>query len=178
MSTRAGKWQKLLTANSTSTGFTASYIAPVAAASVPTTGVVDLLQEKATVPDNMQIMLFGAGADNTTFDLRIIGWRLTSDGVTYIPTPIAALSSCTLSATVGATGLALVSTDRLVDTITLATGYNAGVVVDVTSPTGDVPANVLIDHRGFDKIQFDFDMTGATSGNLIYCFMDSFPRAF
>lgn len=177
MSTRGSKWQKLLTANSTSTGFTASYIAPVAAASVPTTGVIDVYQDKATVSDNMQIMLFGAGADNTTFDVRVIGWALTTDGVTYVPTPISLLSTCTLSATVGATGLALVATDRLVDTITLGTGFNAGVSADVSSPTGDLPASVLLDIRGFDKIQFDFDMTGATSGNILYRFVDSNKRS-
>ena len=167
MSILGTTWQKVSSTNITTTGFTASYIAPAAAADVPTAAVIDIKQYVGTIPDNLMLQFFGAGSDNQTYDVRVIGWALSADATTYIPTVLAVLT-CTLSATVGATDLLLVSTDRLVDTITLATGFNAGVIVDVTSPTGDVPGHILLDSRGFSKIQLDFDMTGATNGNAIY----------
>ena len=167
MSTLGTTWQKVSSTNITTTSFTAANIAPIAAASVPTAAVIDIKQYVGTIPDKLMLQFFGAGSDNQTYDVRIIGWALSADAATYIPTTLAFIT-CTLSATVGATGLMLVSTDRLVDTITLATGFLTTGVVEVTSPTLDIPAHVVLDPRGFSKIQLDFDMTGATNGNAIY----------
>src|SRR5262245_25869714 len=145
MSTTTGKWRKLATSNDATTSFSATNIAPLAAASLPTDGMIDVYELGGTVPDNIKVMFFGAGSNDQTYDVRVIGWELSSDDVTYIPTVLAVLT-CTLSATIGATGLLLVATDRLVDTIVLASGFNQGVIVDVTSPTGDVPGHILLDH--------------------------------
>jgi hypothetical protein len=117
------------------------------------------------------IVPFGAGTENTTFSMRIIGWRVAGRGMAalWIPVVLAEIA-CTLSATVGVAGKEAVATDRFVDTITLVTGTQ-NVSMELVSPTGDEIGHVLVDIKGFQKLELSYDMTGATNGNALLAFL-------
>jgi hypothetical protein len=65
-------------------------------------------------------------------------------------------------------GTPVVATERFVDTITLVTG-NDDISVDIVSPTADEIAHVMLDCKGFMKIEITFDMTTGdpTGGNCL-----------
>ena len=152
-------------------------------------GVLDLASQGGVVPSRIVVLPFGAGADNTTFDMRIIGWRklgaLPTPGELWIPTVLAQVS-CTLSAAIGIAGAPLVATDRFADTIILhATITAQGKTTDTdsagaastgrivfTSPANDLVAHFTVELEGCQKVEFTFDMTGATNGNALVSFLD------
>ena len=113
------------------------------------------------------IVPFGAGSDTNTFSMRVIGWKVVGRGSesVWIPVTLAEFS-CALSTPVGVAGGAVVATDRFCDTITVVTG-NSGVSVDVVSPADNTIGSILIDLKGFQKLELAFDMTGATNGNAL-----------
>jgi len=123
----------------------------------------------AATGTTLEVHPYGTGADNTTFSMRVIGWRKilhtpAAREFLWTPTIIAELL-CTNSAAVGIALSPLSTSERFADTITLGAG---GVAV-LFSPANDTPARALVDIDGFDKIEFTFDMTGATDANVLYC---------
>lgn len=156
-------WQKWLSANDASTSFASR----IPTATKPTTNIVERV---GSITENMiELVFFGAGSDDQTLDVRLIGWNRTNTSETtaiWVPTPIAQFS-CTLSTAVGVAGLDVVATDRFADTITGAT-WNPTSGVEIVSPTGNIIAHVLVDVKGSDILQLDFDSTGATNGNALY----------
>jgi hypothetical protein len=142
---------------------------------------------RGLVPEWLLVSFFGAGSDNNTFDSRIIGWdRIGSspNNVLWVPRILASLS-CTVSAMVGVAGQQVVDTDRFVDTIVVNSvapqPFYPGVdgtpaafyrgTIKVFSPANDLMAWALVPLYGCEKIQFDFDMTGATNGNALFRFL-------
>ncbi len=159
--TEVNEWLELLDANDASTSFAST----VPTATEPTgDNVIQLSRLGATVCQNLMLAFFGAGSDNQTFDARVYGWQQVAG--LWVPTLLAQLS-CTLSSVVGVAGYPVINTERFVDTYTLASGFNSNVSVEVVSPASNTIGHVLVDVRGFSKIQIDFDMTGATSGNAL-----------
>lgn len=126
----------------------------------------------AGVPNAVKLVFYGTGNDDTTFSVRLIGWNQIGDDVnTNIWVPIIlAEFGCTLSATVGIAGRTVVATERFVDTISVITG-NAGVGMDVVSPTAEEIASAVIDLKGAQKIELSYDMTGATGANALVSFL-------
>jgi len=162
--TRSGPFAKALAANSTDLAFPSR---------IPTTttpadaGVLSLVinTDGGVTHDRMLVIPYGVGNDNLTFSVRIIGWRLIS--TLWVPCILTELA-CTMSAAVGITGAAVVATERFADTITLVTNMgNANVDVVITSPANDTPAHAVINLKGCQKVEFTFDMTGATSANCL-----------
>jgi len=139
---------------------------------------------KTVIPEELMVSFFGAGADNTTFDARIVGWdKIGTTTPLWVPRILASFS-CTLSAQVGVTGAALVSTDRFADTLTMnstapqakftdtdGAGAATRGTVPIFSPANDLIAWAKVPLCGVDKIQFDFDMTGATNGNAVFRYL-------
>lgn len=134
------------------------------------------------VPDAVLVGFFGAGSDNDTFDVRLWGWdRIGSVTVEWIPRPLASFS-CTVSGTTGVAGGAIVNTDRIVDTIVVNAiapqpfipGVDASAAaitrgtIRIMSPANNMMAWAFVPVYGCEKIQFDFDMTGATNGNAVF----------
>jgi len=160
--TDVNEWLELLATNATDTSF---------ASTIPTvtkpTGdnVIDVDKTSGQVCNNLMLLFFGAGADNATYDARVYGWQKIGD--LWVPTLLAQIT-CTLSTVVGVSGQSVADTDRFADTYALATGFNANVSVEVVTPASNTIGHVLIDVRGFSKIEVDFDMTGATNGNTLY----------
>lgn len=149
--------QKARTTNSTDSAFTA----PVATTTMPTGGgVVDMRRDP---PTWVRVVPFGVGADNTTFDVRVLAW--TEDLGFWLPTIIAQFS-CTLSAFVGVAGATVDETHRFADTLSTP-ATNLGPECVTFSPQNDTPGWYLIHAAGAQLIEVQFDMTGATSGNAL-----------
>lgn len=137
---------------------------PVLSQPVTGSGIIDVIGDN----DALDLFPYGTGADNTTYSMRVIGWsllELTPSATTplWIPQIIAELL-CTNSAAVGVTLSPLTSSERFADTITLGAG---GIAV-LYSPANDTPAMATVSITGFRKVEFTFDMTGATDANVLY----------
>ncbi len=143
------------TANKSDTSFPSKV--PTVTEPVTGTGIIDVVEPN----DVLEGIPYSIGADNTTYSMRIIGWRKVS--TLWVPTIIAELA-CTASAAVGVASAAVINTERFADTITLVSG-----IAVLNSPTNDTAGRFSICTTSFSKIEFTFDMTGATSANLLYC---------
>ncbi len=115
-------------------------------------------------PSWVQIIPFGDGADNATFDLRVIGWKVSDLGL-WVPT-ILAQAACILSGAVGANGFEVTASQRFADTITL-TQVQANVDSKVSSPVGDLVASFQVETRGSALIEVIFDLGTATGANAL-----------
>lgn len=152
----AQSYVKARTANATDSSFAAKNPTSTAPSG---TGVVEV-SRTGVGPADLLLVFFGEGADNTTFDVRVIGWSPV--GSLWVPTLIAQMS-CTLSAVVGVAGYDVTASERFADTISLGNG-----IAVVTNPASDaMPATALVDVAGYRKAEVVFDMTGATNGNAL-----------
>lgn len=115
-------------------------------------------------PEWLQVVPFGEGADNSTFDLRVIGWKPTANNL-WVPL-ILAQAACTLSAAVGVSGADVTDGQRFADTITL-TQVQANVDSKLSSPTGDLIASFQVETRGSVLIEIIFDLGSATGANAL-----------
>jgi hypothetical protein len=117
--------------------------------------------------NSVLIMPFSTGANDDTYSLRVYGWRYFggTDPATglWIPCLLAELACVASSTLVGAAGKALLATEMFADAITLTVG-NAGVGVDVVSPTGDVPAHALVTLKGFQLLELTHKVTTTPTG--------------
>ena len=110
------------------------------------------------------IVPFGTGTANTTFSFRVIAIEQSPQKDTTFFRPLAEFA-CTLGTQTGATGLLVEATEKFVDTIAQTYGATSCRVV---SPEDNTSAYVVMDMEGAERIRIDFDMTGATDGNVLY----------
>lgn len=151
------QYEKCLTTNASD----ASFPSRVATATEPSGGGVVAL---GLGEDTIELLPYGTGNDDTTFDIRVIGWRKIVDSSTSLWVPyVICQAQCVNSTAVGVSGKPVVNTERFSDSNTIT--YGVGV-----SPT--VPANTIaplyVDVSGFAKFEVTFDMTGATNANALY----------
>lgn len=146
------------------TSATGSFPSKVPTATQPTgAGVVgDPVVQGA--PQYAQVIPFGDGADDSTFDLRVIGWKV-SDLDLWVPT-ILAQAACTLSAAVGVDTYEATSSQRFADTISL-TQVRADVDSKLSSPTGNLIASFQVETRGCAFIEVTFNLGTATGANAL-----------
>lgn len=156
MATPAAKYFRALKVNNTASSFSAT----VATITEPSNDGVIV---NANGYETMDLLLFGAGSDDQTFDARVIGWRSTGGGVPlWIPSVIVEVS-CTLSAAVGIAGCDMINTDRFVDIVTI----NKGIGVASTVLSDASGSMLTIDISGFAKLELTFDLTGNTNCNAL-----------
>lgn len=108
---------------------------------------------------------FGVGADDITFSMRIVGsWKGELSWGQSV------LFSCTnvCSTAVGVAGGDVLATDRYSDSITLVDGAAENII---NTTTANTPALALVDMLGAQYIHFQFNMTGATSGNCMFAYL-------
>lgn len=154
---------KLLAANSTTASFDASDL--ISTITRPSgAGVIDLSGSSSTIPSKLVFFAFGEDAENETFLFRVSGWKKV--GSLYVAQPLASVTA-TLGSIQGVSGQAITDDDYVADTMAIATGYNAD-FADVNSPTGDIPASLMIDTLGHNLFQVHFAMGTATNGNLLW----------
>lgn len=115
-------------------------------------------------PQWVQVVPFGDGADDSTFDLQVIGWKVSDLGL-WVPT-ILAQAACTLSTAVGVDGYEVTSALRFADTIAL-TQVRADVDSKVSSPTGNLVASFQVETRGCAFIEVTFNLGTATGANAL-----------
>lgn len=115
-------------------------------------------------PQWIQIIPFGEGADDATFDLRVIGWKVSDLGL-WVPT-ILAQAACTLSTAVGVDTYEVTSGMRFADTIAL-TQVLTSVDSKLSSPTGDLVGSFQVETRGSAFIEVTFDLGTATGANAL-----------
>lgn len=151
--TNARQWTRGLVTSSTATSFAAK----IATATEPTGDGVHVMK----AGDNLEVLPFGAGADNNTFGLRVVGWR--SVGTTLWVPEVLAEFTCTLSASVGVAGQPVTDTDRFADTMVVVTGITA-----VRTGPVDTPLSGSLSVSGYEKLEFIYDMVTATNGNCLF----------
>ena len=110
-----------------------------------------------------KFVLFGAGADNSTFTARVLGWKQIAARGHYTPVLLAQVV-VTLSTHVGLADSKPLNTERYADT--LVPSY-IGAGVSVNSNALNVPATIDVDLSGYDSVEVLFDMDTATSGNAL-----------
>ena len=147
------------------TSATGTFPSKVPTATTPTgAGVVNDPIVGQAAPDWVQIIPFGDGADNSTFDLRVIGWEVSELGL-WVPV-ILAQAACTLSAAVGANTYEVTASQRFADTITL-TQVLTNVDSKLSSPTGDLVASFQVQTRGCVYVEVTFNLGTATGANAL-----------
>lgn len=149
------------------------------AAQATASAVFEARQPSGVVSQNgLLIVPFGAGSDDATFSLRVIGWRRVflpgHEGNTiyrlWVPITLVELL-CTLGTSVGIAGNAVIDTDRFCDTLSLTTG-DAGVSCDLVSPNDNTIAHAVVDMKGFQRIEITTSTgSSATNGNAILAFL-------
>lgn len=146
------------------TSATGSFPSKVPTATQPTgDGVVgDPIVQGA--PQYIQVIPFGDGADDSTFDLRVIGWKVSDLGL-WVPT-ILAQAACTLSTAVGVDTYEVTSSQRFADTISL-TQVRADVDSKLSSPTGNLVGSFQVETRGSAFIEVTFNLGTATGANAL-----------
>lgn len=115
-------------------------------------------------PEYIQVIPFGDGADDSTFDLRVIGWKVSDLGL-WVPT-ILAQAACTLSTAVGVNTYEATASQRFADTISL-TQVRADVDSKASSPTGNLIASFQVETRGYQFIEVTFNLGTATGANAL-----------
>lgn len=171
LETLSQSFRKARRVNQTSNGFVSKIPTPTEPsgdAGTATGGAVfDLANPSAggTVAQNSAIILpYAIGVNNNTFSVRIIGWRVTgmnAETALWIPVVLAELAVTISSTPIGAAGKDVLDTELFADTITLTTG-NANVSIDVNSPADNTIAHVVVDLKGFQKLELSFT-TGASA---------------
>ncbi len=152
------EWRKARSTNATDSAFPSR---------VPTTtepvgeGVIDLRQQ---TPVNLALLFYGTGADNATFDARVIGWQKV--GGLWVPVTLLQ-AACTLSAAVGVALAEVTNSERFADTITLSLIASSGVDAWAKSPTNDTIGMALADVVGMAKAEVIFDLGTATGANAL-----------
>lgn len=180
--TQCGPFQKARGANQLATDHSNAYPARLPQTSEPSSAItsstsaqqcIDIGHSPFGVGQNTLIVVpFGIGNDNEVFSVKILGWRrVNGEGVStlWVPTVLAELTGCTLSATYfGVAGAAVNSNNLFCDTIT-AVAIGPTTSVEVTSPTGNLGiAHAAVAIKGFEKVEFIFDATtGMTSMNAL-----------
>ena len=154
---------------STSTAFTdkePTVTKPTGDQVIDVTALAEAVSVGAHVPDHIELIPVGTDAADETFDMRLWGWTFEPGNGMYWPRLLVELN-CTL----GTADLpaALATNGLLCDTISLAAGDSDA---SLNSPANDTIANALVDIRGCDLVEIDFDSTGAASMNVHYRFVD------
>lgn len=179
----------VLSANSTSTSFSLtegfSSIAVLKAAGY---GVVPLAVASSQTDSNnatvqsygaVKLRVFGTGADNSTLSVRVWAYSPSGSSSGYV-TCVGEIAA-TLGTLFGSSSTAISSTNRIADGVTFAlsstssspTGpwteiYSSLAAEAATySPANNTSAYIVLPELGSATyLIFDFDMTGATSGNV------------
>lgn len=175
--TRVFPLAKLRATNSTDTSFPAR--APQAA-KPSGAGVIDwqallALSGAGGVPTNLTLFPFGIGADNSLFDMLVIGWKHTdtvANGLNgtapalWVPIPILQVT-CQLSTAVGVANRDVVAGERFADKLTGA-AWNSEGGLELRSPENNLPAWLMFDALGCPVFEVLFDLDSATAANALW----------
>jgi len=166
--TMGSSFRRALAVNSTSATF------PVLAETHTTpsgAGVFTLDDMNGGVVQNgIRVVPYSLGATNDTYSIRVTGWSSLDENdpirIVWVPVTIVEYAC-----TAGASVRFFTATEHFADTLVLTTG-DAGVTTDTVSPADDTVAHFMSDVKGFQKIQFTFQIgTGPTSMNALFALL-------
>lgn len=145
-----------------------SYASRIPTVTAPASdGVINLVPgTSGLTPTAILVMPFGAGADNSTASVRVIGWD--NIGSLWIPTLLCEYD-CTFSAAIGIAGQSVINTDRFADGFALVA--NQGVDAQGTTkvaPANDVPGHFTVSVKGCKKVELVYKVGTATNANALY----------
>lgn len=169
---------KLLSANSTATSFalSASGFADMPA------GTVTMLDGLRGDYRSIELIFYGDGADDSTFDYRV--WLIARlAGSSRVRASLHSYGTATLSTVVGSSLDVVSASERFADTLTntratasspyghgaaMESAYGASTQVYSPGSNGDAARLIIPDVGGADAVWVDFDLTGATGANALY----------
>lgn len=175
LQTISSDFNKVRSVNQTSNGYVAKIPTATEPAGDAATATGASIQEMrgvvfagSGVQNAVILMPYGTGSNNSTFSMRVYGWRPiglnTPTTALWIPALLCEVA-CTMTSTgPGIAGKIIVATELFVDTITITYG-NANVSVEAVSPANDLPAHIVVDLKGFPK----FEATFTTGGSATDC---------
>lgn len=150
-------WRAVLSTNTTDTGFDTT----AATATTPANDSTLTVNGRS----NLELILFGAGSDNNTMAVRVVGWARTAHtGAALWVRDVICEASATLSTDVGVSGYVPANTDRLADTITITDGTGH-------APTGgnNVAIKLLVDVSNYVYVDvLTHNNSSATNTNALY----------
>lgn len=164
--TLIGDFQKLFTANVTSSSF--SPLVPTGNEPSIGNGVLDMAGEALSDRAGAslaQFAFYGQDSADQTFTARITGWRaFTTDvGTLWIPTPLLALT-LTMGAA-GGDGDVLDTVDFFVDTIVADSEFTEA--KEIISPADDTVALVKVDAAGCKYVQVQLATGSCSQCNVL-----------
>lgn len=147
------------------------------AASATGSSVIDLAYNPLGnyAPPRVKVLPYGVGADNTTFNMRVIGWnRITIGGdpnkTLWVPVNLLEVA-CTLSLAAGVAGTPVVATEFFCDILTVVTGSTLGgelALESLISTSNDTIGMIEVNMHGFQKLELSFNVgVSATSANAL-----------
>jgi len=162
-----GGWTRVYATNSTDATFPSRI--PTATNPAGNPGIIALGATRMN-PLTLALAPYGTGADNSTLDLRVIGWRklinpTDESTALWIPSVLAQVS-CVLGASVGVASRVVIATERFADTFTVTAG--TGARSTLISPIGDGIGTILVETLGYDLVEVTFDLVSATGANALY----------
>lgn len=168
-------FKKALTANSTSTGFTAQNTTTTEPSG---SGVINLL-DTATgfggghqVPSYVLLIPYGTNGDNDTFDMRVYGYNRI-EGATPIYVPILLLDVSLILCAITATDIA--ADTFLVDSVTLNDGFASSPQwLHIQNHAEDLAAGIVLHTLGCQYLKWDFDLVGAQEAASMNCLVRPF----
>lgn len=162
MDTLVSTFEKVFSSNATDDPFPSRVSTTTQPASA---GVIESRKFGEFTNGSLLFVPYGTGADDSTLDLRIIGWRQID--TLWVPVILCQVQ-CTLSTAVGVSGAAVTNSERFADTITLTSPFGtSGVDVNVSSPANNTPGHILIDPKGCPLIEVTVDLGTATAANAL-----------
>lgn len=119
------------------------------------------------------IVPYALSSNNATFSMRVLGWRsVTGPGVAtiWLPELLCEVNCLTCLAT-GVAGAAVLDTERFCDGITLVTGGNSNISMELIAPSGNLVAHMAVALKGYQKIECTFVIAASvTSMNALVSF--------
>lgn len=146
-----------------------SFAAPEATATKPvSTATVGILNCEKDPPQFINLIPFGVGANDTTFTVRLVGWKLV-EGTLWVPQVICEFLA-TLSTFVGIADGVVTEAQKFADTVGDPTTNLGRENVDCwkRSPANNTPAQYKILNPGCVLFRVDINVgVSATSGNAL-----------
>lgn len=107
----------------------------------------------------LEVYPYGKGADNDTFSLRVIGWRLfnVNGVVLWVPKVICELA-VVLSTSVGVAGGLVVAGERFADALTSTVGEST-----LPAVPAETPAFARVETEGYDLTEVTFKLSGTST---------------
>ena len=116
------------------------------------------------------VIPFGTDGDDEAFDVRLIGWsKMAADTGTWVPVHLGTVTATLSSTLTGDTGFPNTSSDLIADSLSASAGSDN---FDILAGVADVlPAAVLVDMNGCQRLEIQFALDTAASANALYAIL-------